>query len=447
MAQSRGKMIDDSTLNGATGIGLIALRTGQVKQVWHERHIDPGIDGTIELRDPSTGEMTDQHIFVQSKAYARFPGETDEKFHFTCDPRDLDYWLKASSPVIIVCSHPDTEEAWWAHVQSWFADPSRRASRRIDIDKATQKFDAAAVEALFKIADPHAKAHTPGPVNKKETLVSNLVPVEFPPVYYTAQVASGLKPRDVYEAQRKTKHPVRSDFFLSHGRIYTWGPIAGTALVRVADTAANQTPVGELIGGGPDAQRLFVRLLNAGLQHDLRDLTRWNRDRKLIFYKATDDLSEHQVRSASGRKRLAFKGYSQRKDDPRLKGYYRHAALRWQFIEIGGEWFCELNPDYFFTSDGYKESLYADDRLAKMKRIDRHRAVLGETELWAGILRGDRSEDEDTLLDTTSDRLLTFGDLVTFTVDRGINDKDWKTPTGSEDDTDQLALDFGEDEE
>lgn len=447
VTQTKGKMIDDSTLNGATGIGLIALRAGQMKQVWHERHIDPGIDGTIELRDPSTGEMTDQHIFVQSKAYARFAGETHEGFHFTCDPRDLDYWLKASSPVIVVCSHPDTEEAWWAHVQSWFAEPARRASRRIDIDKATQKFDASAVEAMFAIADPHAKAHTPGPVDKKETLVSNLLPVEFPPLYYTAPVPTGLRVRDVYAKQRETGYEVRSDFFLSHGRIYTWAPIAGTALAGVADTDANQTPVGELIGGGPDAQRLFVRLLNAGLQHDLRDVTRWSADRKLLYYRATEDLSERQVRSASGRKRLAFKGYSQRKDTPTRKGYYRHAGLRWQFIEIDGAWFCELNPDYFFTSDGYKESPFADGRLAKMKRIDRHRAVLGETELWAGLLRGDWAEDEGNLLGATHDRLLTFDDLVTFAVDRGINDKAWKTPTGGENDADQLPFDFGEDEE
>jgi hypothetical protein len=53
----------------------------------------------------------DQDIFVQSKARSRFSGENGSTFHFTCDPRDLDYWLKASSPVIVVCSHPDTEEA------------------------------------------------------------------------------------------------------------------------------------------------------------------------------------------------------------------------------------------------------------------------------------------------------------------------------------------------
>jgi hypothetical protein len=225
------------------------------------------------------------------------------------------------------------------------------------------------------------------------------------------------------EAQRESKYPVRSDFFLSHGRIYTWGPIYGTALASVAETAANETPAGELIGGGADGQRLFVRLLNAAMQHDLRDVCWWSRDRKLLYYKATEDLSERQVRSASGRKRLAFKGYSQRKDDPSKKAFYRHAALRWQFVEVDGDWFCELNPDYFFTSDGWKESPYADERLAKIKRIDRNRAVLGETELWAGILGGDQTNDDGSLLDLADDRILAFGNLLTDEVCRGIDDR------------------------
>ena len=43
----------------------------------------------------------------------------------------------------------------------------------------------------------------------------------------------------------------------------------------MATTAANATPVGGLIGGGEDSRRLFVRLLGAALQHDLREVCRW----------------------------------------------------------------------------------------------------------------------------------------------------------------------------
>ncbi|MEI5671851.1 MULTISPECIES: DUF4365 domain-containing protein [unclassified Nocardioides] len=439
-----GKMIDDNTHKGDAGIALIHRRVSQMDQVWHERTIDPGIDGTIELRDPDTGEMSNQHIFVQSKASDRFPGETDTKFHYICKARDVDYWMKAGhNPVILVCSHPETGEAWWAHIQSWFADPARRAALRVDFDKATQRFDKDTPPRLFAVADPHGKAHTPVADQRAETLVSNLLAVEFPDSFFSAQ-ASTSSVGAIYAAQRASPYSVRNDFVLSHGRIYAWDQIAGTGLVRSTETAALRTPTGELAGGNPDERRLFVRLLGAALQHDLRDTCRWNNGRKFLHYRPTPDLSERKVLSASGSKRIAFKGFYQRKDDPTRHQFYRHAAVHYNFLEIGGHWFCELRPNYFFTSDGYKESAFADDYLSKMKRLERNSAVLGETQLWAGIIRGNTETPQLSLLDDdqSDDRILSFGPLVTFDVDRGIDDKDWLPPGGIDTNPDQMALDF-----
>ncbi|WP_343908560.1 DUF4365 domain-containing protein [Nocardioides aquiterrae] len=433
-------MIDDNTHKGDAGIALIHRRVSQMKHVWHDRTLDAGIDGSIELRDPSTGEMSNQHIFVQSKTGDRFPGETDTKFHFICNDRDVDYWMKAGhNPVILICSRPDTGDAWWAHVQSAFADPTRRATRRIDFDKATQKFTGDLSAKLFALTDPHGAAHTPVADQRPEKLVSNLLPVDFPDVIYSAQ-ASTSAVGAVYAAQRESPYPVRSDFVLSHGRLYAWAPLAGTGLVRSTTTAAREMPVGELLGGSEDERHLFVRLLGAALQHDLRDSCRWNNQRRFIYYAASADLTELRVLSASGRKRLAFKGFYQRKDDPSRKQFYRHAALRWNFIDLAGDWYCQLTPDYYFTSDGYKESPFADEYLRKIKVRERNLAVLGETQLWAGVLRGDT---EPSLMDSDeTQRLLDFGPLLTFDVDKGIDDKEWQAPSEDDENPDQMALDF-----
>ena len=53
---------------------------------------------------------------MQSKARQRFPGEDAEAFHYVCDQDDVDYWMEATAPVILICSHPDTGEAWSAPV-------------------------------------------------------------------------------------------------------------------------------------------------------------------------------------------------------------------------------------------------------------------------------------------------------------------------------------------
>lgn len=51
------KQVDRSTHIGDSGIALIHRRVNDMGFVWHERKIDAGIDGEIELRDEGTGEV------------------------------------------------------------------------------------------------------------------------------------------------------------------------------------------------------------------------------------------------------------------------------------------------------------------------------------------------------------------------------------------------------
>ena len=79
-----GKKITDSAITGDAGIALIHTVVGKMRHVWREWNgsLDAGIDGSIELRDPRTGEVTNKHVLVQSKAWTvPFPGEDNQKFH------------------------------------------------------------------------------------------------------------------------------------------------------------------------------------------------------------------------------------------------------------------------------------------------------------------------------------------------------------------------------
>lgn len=310
------------------------------------------------------------------------------------------------------------------HVQPWFENSSNRASRRVDFNKATQELEGDLTGKLFAIADPHGVAHTPVAERKSERLYSNMLGVDIPHIVYSA-TTSHHKPGSVYAAQRQTKHEVRSDFVLWGGRIFTWNPTPGTALALVPDSAGKEVPFGELVAGGPDSERLAVRLLNAALQHDLRADCRWNNERKYLHFRPTDDLSERRIVSTTGRERLVFKGYYKRKDDPTRPQFYRHAALRAHFSRIVDMWVCELLPDYFYSDDGFKEFAFADRNLAKMKRIEKNGARLGETLMWASHLMGETQPD---LFYTPPERILDFGSPIRFDVDRGITDKNWIPP-------------------
>jgi hypothetical protein len=414
-----GKKVSKSVQIGATGTALIGLRISAMGHVWHERHIDAGIDGMIELRDPATGEVNNRHLLVQSKAQdALFSGETDERFHFICDDRDLDYWMKATEPVLLICSHPKEERAWWVHIQSYFADPARRADRRVDFNKTTMALEGDITDRLFALADPHGRTHTPVPDRRTETLVSNLLPTDLPPIVWSYQTKIRSR-KAVYEAQRSSGLALRDDFVLWNGRLLTWEQADTSGLSATVSGSPTTRPIGELSEFEQDGDRLIVQLLNNALRQDLKPDCDFHGKRRFLYFRPTEDLSARQWNTSGSNWRTVFKGYP-KKSDPSTISYYRHCALSWQFVQIDGDWYCEIVPDYFFTRDGHRESFYASDLLRGIKRIERNPAVLQETKLWASVLhrKGDLFDQAERILD--------FGELVTFKVDQGIDEAAWK---------------------
>lgn len=414
-----GKKVSKSVQIGATGTALIGLRVSAMGHVWHEHHIDAGIDGTIELRNPATGEVSNSHLLVQSKAQdALFAGETDERFHYVCEDRDLDYWMNATLPVLLICSHPKDEQAWWVHVQSYFSDPTRRADRRVDFNKATMALVGDLTDRLFAITDPHGRAYTPVPDRRSETLVSNLLPTDPPPTVYSYETKLRSR-KAVYEAQATTELPLRDDFVLWNGRLMTWELAETSGLSAAVVGTHAMRALGELSELDEDGDRLIVQLLNNALRQDLKPDCDFHRKRRFLYFRATADLSDRKWNTGGSNWRTVFKGYP-KKSDPSIISYYRHSALSWQFIQVDGGWYCEIAPDYYFTRDGHRESRYASDLLRGIKKLEHNLAVLQATRLWVSILR-----PRETLFGPTN-RILDFGDLVTFDVEQGIDDAAWK---------------------
>jgi Domain of unknown function (DUF4365) len=111
------------------GVDLCASVVHNMGHIWREKGIsDVGIDGEIELVDPSTRAVLGRMLLVQSKARSvPFDHETDDGFSFRCTEDDLEYWLSASAPVVLVCSHPKEKRAWFKNVSAWFGEqPNRR---------------------------------------------------------------------------------------------------------------------------------------------------------------------------------------------------------------------------------------------------------------------------------------------------------------------------------
>lgn len=420
------KKIDDSAHTGDGGIALIHRRLYEMGHVWHERKIDAGIDGEIEIRDPVTGEVHNRLLLVQSKARNRpFAGETADRFHYVVDQRDLDAWMAAESPVILVCSHPDTGDAWWAHIQSQFADPARRASRRVEFNKHTQRFDASAAARLRDLADPQGRAVVPAADHRPEVLTSNLLPVVAPTVIYSSPT-DVHHPAAVYKQIADADEPPRHDWVLRDGRLYSFVPPEESALRLLVTGMADVIPATDWLDvDDPDLERRFVELLNRALQQDLDPDCVYHRGRDVLYFRATPGLTERKIIGAYGSPCGVF---WPRTNKAGHVTHYKHAALAWQFLRLDDEWFCELVPDWHFTRDGHRDSKFIASNLAGLKRLDKNKAVHSQVGMWAKFLRDLDRRDNPSLFDADPDdrdRVLTFGDLLTFTVDRGIDDAAW----------------------
>jgi hypothetical protein len=112
------KKIGKRDVIGDQGIALIHQIVSDMEFIWNEIHLEAGIDGVIEIRDPVTEEVTNNIIQVQSKATANpFTAEDDKGFDYYCDEKDLEYWLSGNAPVILVRSRPSTREAYWVSIR------------------------------------------------------------------------------------------------------------------------------------------------------------------------------------------------------------------------------------------------------------------------------------------------------------------------------------------
>jgi len=95
--------------------------------VWNTTLRDFGIDGHIRFVDASK-QVSGFSVAAQVKGTeVGFSGKNESRFRFTCDADKIDYWMRCGQPVVLICVNLPQQQAWWKRVDTWFADPERRA--------------------------------------------------------------------------------------------------------------------------------------------------------------------------------------------------------------------------------------------------------------------------------------------------------------------------------
>jgi hypothetical protein len=169
----------------------------------------------------------------------------------------------------------------------------------------------------------------------------------------------------------------------------------------------------------------FSYLLSRTMQQAHPQL-RWHKERRHLHWRASSDLTT--VKVATGRSSQGRTVFGPKRPGADGKpGFYFHAALVARMRRLGRTWYCEIVPDYCFTSDGVAEHRNADKLRAGIKRLDRHPAVAAQVRMWARVLQG-RTDD---LFTDRLDPVIEFGELLDFEVDTGIDDRHWGPAPGN----------------
>lgn len=418
------KKILQTDIIGQQGVNLIESVCLKMGFLWHPTGLEAGIDGYIELRNATTGEVTNCIIQVQSKATENdFEGDTGGAFSFTCAQKDVDYWMAGNAPVILVRSRPKTNEAYWVSVKDYFKDPAVRKARKIVFDKSRDRFDADAKSDLERLAIPADAGLYIGTKPKQETIYSNLVKLGPLPKHYYVAGTEYRTPPEVFAALREHTPKTRGEWILGGKVITSFHDLSKPPWTEVCDGESAETLDTEewAQATDPARQRDFVHLLNACLKDKLFPKgIKFSREHGFYYFRASRDLTDREYAYQSRENRTdrwVFKGYP-KKSDPSKMSYYRHSAFEGRFVRYGGEWFLQVTPNYHFTYDGEKPSFYAASLLSGIKRLENNQAVHGQVVMWANVLT------ERSLFDVTP-QFLDFVSPVQFELDVGLDDKSW----------------------
>jgi Domain of unknown function (DUF4365) len=230
--------------------------------------LDAGIDGFLELRDPSTGEVRAQWITAQLKTQkaGRFAEETDESFSYICRQQDLDYWLGSNVPVVLFVARMSDERIFWKAIHTWFSDADRRRTRKVVFDKNRDELNQTALPGF---AATVASFSTPGRIvpstHSQETLNGNLLEVSFPVRTHAAETT--LTYSEVREVLVERYGSLPVDWILHGKRIYSFRDISIPPFRDVIEEGSEDTVDTRqwIDSDGEVTRRLFVQLLNRAL--------------------------------------------------------------------------------------------------------------------------------------------------------------------------------------
>lgn len=377
------KHITNSQMLGELGETAVKKLVLEMQFIYeHRGRLEAGTDGIIELRDPKSGAPLGKLLAVQVKSTdsGQYIRETDRSFEYLLRPDDLKYWRTSNIPVIIVLWRRSDETAYWKDV----TDCVRGEERRLSFDKTTDQFNRSCADRVggLTIDRQTAGVYLP-PLGSGEEALINLLRIKLPDELFIATSPFGTGKDAVPELAKQSNK--RWDWVIRNRRFVSFFDPRhyGTRAIVDLDQVEAVDPATFVLNDDPDDTNDTIDLLRRTVERQTAgQLTYLPKDR-LFHFRATSLRKSRKYRYFAAVKETASTVVS-----PSTKGkaYVRHHAARLRFERLADEWFVVIDPDFYFTQDGFQPHRFPEALLAGKKRLERNAAIRGQVIMWQHLL-------------------------------------------------------------
>ena len=369
------------------------------------------------------GDALGKHLAVQSKAVSSLANDRGDTFDFSCEARDIAYWRQGNMPVLLIVSRPSTNEQYWVSVKDYFDDPERQSGSTVRFHKTRNRFSEASYGELVRIGLDESAGLYLGPMPKKETLISNLLPLTWFPRRIWVGASRFNRLEQIWPILRNARRRVSGDWILRGGSVISFQDLQEYPWTNICDLGTCEDfDVEEWSDSDdPDRQRYFVELLNRALSEQLYPAVRYRRELGCYLFACEPEKAPLRIQYQSLERKSSktvVQDYKNTNADGERFIWLRHLAFRPRFKRFDDGWYLEITPTYVFTWDGRRLYRFHEEWLSRIKQIEKNRAVLSALALWADYLVNESP-------DMFTDPALRFGRLLSFDLPVGIDDDDW----------------------
>lgn len=403
------KKITENQLLGQIGETAAELRFLKIGFQFDVRsRLEAGVDAIVEVMDK--GVPLAKMIAVQVKARHSSPyaSETDNGFSYLLRSDDLEYWRPSNLPVIIVLYRASDESFYWKEIPRGAGD----GERRLQFDKNLDRLDAEAVDRLAAITVPKAGfGYYIPPLGGGEDALVNMLPITFPHEMYVAPTTHS--PKDATTILLELDEPARFDWVIKSDTLWTFQDPRKNVCREIVELDQVEAIDTRHLAfhDDVDERNVFAHLLRRTLGHQFKDLG-WDKARSQFYFRALAPNTSRTFAYKSSKQKASSEvvNVALHKSDPTRVAFVRHHAFIPRFENLLDEWFLVVNPNYYFTTNGFQPHSYPAELLAGKKRLDNSGSLRGQLILWHRFLTRQDGAVDDLFAEPTSEAQLKFGE-------------------------------------